>query len=292
MSLVVDVPRTQPDQASLTYWIPIFVGLAVLYLPTFWSLSNSIWQTEEQGHGPIILAIVGWIIWRLRSEFASIVPAPAPLAGWTMLTAGLVAYVLGRSQDIWLFEVGSQIAVGAGILLVAFGWAAVRSAWFPLFFLLFMVPVPGFIIDALTGPLKQHVSAIAETILYAAGYPIARSGVVLTIGQYQLLVADACSGLNSMFSLSALGVLYVHLSREDRWWKSAVLLASVLPTAFAANIVRVVILVLITYHLGDEAGQGFIHGFAGMILFVIALVILFGIDALLQLFGRKSLVPS
>ncbi|MBI1991283.1 MAG: exosortase, partial [Betaproteobacteria bacterium] len=171
------------------------------------------------------------------------------------------------------------------VLLVARGWAGIRALWFPLLFIVFLVPLPGFFVDALTMPLKQNVSVIAEQLLYVAGYPIARNGVVLTIGQYQLLVADACSGLNTMFSLSALGLLYLSLMRYLSWWHNGLILASILPIAFCANIVRVMILVLVTYHLGDAAGQGFLHNFSGMALFIIALLILFGFDALLRLFG-------
>jgi exosortase B len=170
----------------------------------------------------------------------------------------------------------------AGGLLILQGRAAVRALWFPLLFLVFMVPLPGVLVDAMTGPLKQWVSILAENSLYALGYPIARSGVTLSIGPYQLLVADACSGLNSMFSLSALGLLYMYLMGRPSWLHNAIMLLSILPVAFAANIVRVLILVLITYHLGDEAGQGFLHGSAGMVLFMSALILIMGIDVLLQ----------
>src|SRR5207344_1473437 len=100
-------------------------------------------------------------------------------------------------------------------------------------------------------------SSAAENILHAAGYPIGRTGVVLIVGQYQLLVADACSGLNSMFSLSALGFLYLYLMRRASVLHNALIVASILPIAFAANIVRVLVLILVTYHFGDAAGQGF-----------------------------------
>lgn len=289
MSAVLESPlRTDEGPKRLGFWMPILIGLGVLYLPTWYSLGNTIWRTEEQGHGPIILGVAAWMLWGLRGRFTQLESVPAPLAGWTTLGLGLLFYVLGRSQDIILLEVGSQILVGGAVLLLGFGWQAVRVGWFPLFFLGFMVPVPGFIIDALTGPLKHHVSLVAESMLYAAGYPVARSGVVLSVGQYQLFVADACSGLNSMFSLSALGVLYVYVTREGRWWKNAILLASVLPIAFTANTVRVMILVLVTYHFGEAAGQGSIHEFAGMILFVIALCLLFGLDSSLRLLARPA----
>ena len=104
----------------------------------------------------------------------------------------------------------------AGALLLLKGPPALRVAWFAVFYMVFMIPLPGILVDAITGPLKQWVSVIVEGMLYAAGYPIARTGVTMTIGQYQLLVADACSGLNSMFSLSALGTLvHVHHGAQE-----------------------------------------------------------------------------
>jgi exosortase B len=178
------------------------------------------------------------------------------------------------------------------VLLIKRGTVALRAMWFALFFVIFMIPLPGFFVDALTNPLKRHVSEIAEHLLYAIGYPIARSGVTLTIGPYQLLVADACSGLHSLYSLSALGLLYLHLMRHTSFIRNAILAACILPIAFGANIVRVMFLVLVTFHLGDEAGQGFLHGFAGMVLFVAALLLLFVIDGALGLVLKGKVKES
>jgi exosortase B len=164
--------------------------------------------------------------------------------------------------------------------------------WFPLFFIVFMIPLPGIIVDALTNPLKRHVSEIAEFILYGVGYPIARSGVTLTIGPYQLLVADACSGLHSLYSLSALGLLYLYLMQHSSRLRNLIIGLAILPIAFGANIVRVIFLVLVTYHFGDEAGQGFLHGFAGMVLFVAALLSLFLLDSLLAAVGLQDNATS
>jgi exosortase B len=227
------------------------------------------------------LAIVVWLIWRGRASLFKVPSSPAPASGIALLVPGLLIYVLGRSQDISIFEIGSLAPILAGVLLAMRGWPALRALWFPIFFVIFMLPLPGFFVDALTGPLKQHVSEITEQILYAAGYPIARNGVMLTIGQYQLLVADACSGLHSMFSLSALGVLFMYLTARASLLHNAIMLASILPIAFAANIVRVVALMLITYHFGDEAGQGFLHGAAGIMLLMVALIVLLLLDTVL-----------
>ena len=89
-----------------------------------------------------------------------------------------------------------------------------------------------------------------------------------------MLVADACSGLHSMYSLSALGTLFMYIMARRSRLHNAIMLASILPIAFVANIVRVIVLVLITYHFGDEAGQGFLHGAAGMVLMLVALRLL------------------
>ena len=266
-------------------WLPIAAGLLVLYVPTFYDLATTLWQQDDLAHGPIILAIILWLIWQQRKALLVVPVNTAPVPGFGLLVFGVLLYAVGRSQDIIMFEVGALAPILAGVLLIARGWAGIRALWFPLLFIVFLVPLPGFFVDALTGPLKQNVSVIAEQLLYAAGYPVARNGVVLIIGQYQLLVADACSGLNSMFSLSALGLLYLHLMRYKSWLHNGLILASILPIAFCANIVRVLILVLVTYHLGDAAGQGFLHNFSGMALFIIALLILFGFDALLRLIG-------
>ena len=256
------------------------MGLLVLYLPTYYDLSQTVWTEEEYVHSPMVLIASIWLFWRQREALLAPPQQTRPAAGGILLGVGLLLYAIGRSQEILLFEVGSQIPVLLGVLLITLGDNAVRKLWFPLFFLLFMIPVPILLVDVMTGPLKQQISQLAEDTLYALGYPIARSGVVLTIGPYQLLVADACSGLHSMFSLSAMGLLYLYLLHYPSRLKNALLIASILPIAFFANVVRVIILVLVTYHFGDEAGQGFLHKFAGIILFAAALLMLFALDGL------------
>lgn len=259
----------------------VLAGLLILYVPPFFRLATGHWQQDEGAHGPIILAVIVWLIWRERAALYAMPAHTAPATGFAALVPGLLIYVLGRSQDIALLEVGALAPILAGTVLVLRGWGALRALWFPILFIAFLIPLPGAFVDALTGPLKQSVSQIAEVMLHTLGYPIARSGVMLTVGQYQLLVADACAGLNSMFSLSALGLLYLYLVKRASVVHNAVILASILPVAFAANVVRVIALILITFHLGDEAGQGFLHGGAGIVLLLAALVLLMLLDGIL-----------
>ncbi|QHI99980.1 exosortase B [Xylophilus rhododendri] len=270
-------------QQLLVLWLPLALGLAALYLPTFVSLFQGIWGSGEQGHGPIILAICAWLIYRKWPEMMQVSEhQQISRWGWPVAAIGLVLYVLGRSQDILIFEVGSLIWMLCALLLLTRGAAALKAQWFSLFFLLFMVPLPGQIVDLVTMPMKIAVSYVAENLLYTLGYPIARVGVILQIGQYKLLVADACAGLHTLLTLEALGLLYLNLVRRDSVFRNTGLALLIVPISFTANVIRVTTLVLITYHFGDAAGQGFLHGFAGMVLFMSALCLIIGLDTLLQ----------
>src|SRR5262245_35010160 len=262
-------------------WLPVVAGLLLLYVPTLFDLASMIWLRDGDAHGAIILAVIAWLIWDKRRVLLEAPVSTAPVPGLILLLFGLLLYVLGRSQSILVLEVGTLIPILAGVLLAMRGWPALRAMSFMLFFIAYLVPLPTYFEDAMTLPLKQHVSEISAQILYVAGYPIAHEGVLLTVGQYKLLVADACAGLKSMFSLSAIGLLYLYLMRHQSWLHNGLILASLLPIAFFANIVRVIILVLITYHFGDAAGQGFMHGFSGMVLFVVALIVTLLLDAIL-----------
>lgn len=259
----------------------LLVGLAASYIPTYVMLAQTAWSEDENGHGPMILALSLWLLWGERHRFFALKSDPAPISGLLILGTGVLMYIVGRSQKIDSLEAFSQIlALSASVLLLR-GWPGLRLVWFPLFFLLFMVPVPGVLAQALTLPLKSAVSYCAEWILHTAGYPIGRSGVTLVVGPYQLLVADACSGLNSIFTLEALGLFYMKLMDYKSKARNIFLAIMILPISFISNTIRVIVLVLVTYHLGDEIGQGFVHSMAGLVLFSVAMVLIYALDRLL-----------
>jgi exosortase B len=265
-------------------------GWLALYADSYFRLSQTIWASDEQGHGPIIMAVCLWLLWRQREPLAALKSEPAPLTGIAFFVFAMLLFVVGRSQAVWLLEIGSQIPLLVSILLLLKGPRAVRLCIFPLFFMIFMVPLPATWVSAVTTPLKIAVSSVATNLLYHLGYPVGRTGVVMTVGPYELLVADACAGLNSMFTLEALGLLYLQLMNYKSLARNVFLAIVVIPVSFTANVLRVMILVLVTYHFGDAAGQGFVHGFAGMVLFMVALTLIISIDgifsAVLRLRGR------
>ena len=270
-----------PGTDIVTFGLLVF-GFASMYLPTYVSLAQRVWMSDEQGHGPIILAISLYLLFVKRHELAALTARPAPWFGVPLLLLGVLMYALGRSQFILFFEVFSQIVVLLAIVLIFLGRPGFRLVWFALLFMFFMVPLPASLVASITAPLKSAVSAVAADLLYEVGYPVARSGVMLSVGPYQLMVADACSGLTSMFTLEALGLLYMNLMKYTNARRNVVLALLIIPISFGANIVRVLILVLVTYHFGDAAGKGFIHSFAGMVLFMTGLALMVLADRVLR----------
>lgn len=273
-------------RAALPDWLPVALGMAVLYVPTFYALFTGLWTTEEQAHGPIILLLALWLMYRNWPAMLARADGQPSKAGWPVLAAGLAAYILGRSQGIVAFEIASFILLLAAVLMLKCGRGALRAQWFAFFFMAFMVPLPGPLVGMLTMPMKMAVSWATEHLLFAAGYPIARSGVILQVGQYQLLVADACAGLQTLLTLEALGLFYLNVVRHSSAFRNVALAVLIIPISFTANVIRVITLSLVTYYLGDAAGQGFLHGFAGIVLFITALLLIIGVDAFLQWFVK------
>lgn len=268
---------------------PWVLGLVVLLVPSYVMLAQRVWASDEQGHGPIILGVTLWLAWQRREVLRQLPEASATLAGWLLVALGLGAYVVARSQYVDTLEILAHLPILAGVLLLNKGIKGLKWGGFFLFFLLFMVPLPGALVQAITTPLKIAVSHAAEFVMGNLGYPVARTGVILYVGQYQLLVADACAGLNSMFTLEALGLLYMNMMNYTSVKRNLTLATLVIPISFCANVIRVIVLVLVTHHFGDEVGQGFVHSFAGMLLFGVALTMMIAVDGLLgRIFDRPA----
>jgi exosortase B len=266
-------------------WIPVCLGLAWLYLPTYFDLYRVFWSTREGTYSPVMLAFIVWLVWRERAAFALPRPNAPSTLGMAAFAVGLLAYILGRSQSFYNLEVGSQVPLLFGVVYLMLGKPGLKRLWFPILFLVFVVPIPGSLLDQILLPLKELVSRIVDNFLYAAGFPIARNGVVLMIGPYSLLIADACSGLNSIIAVSGIGLIYIYLAGRSNRWVNGVLLFSVIPIAFLANIIRVIALVLVTFYFGDGAGSSF-HEQAGYLEIAVAFGAFFLLDATLGRFQR------
>lgn len=263
------------------FW-PTLVGLVAISYSTWRFIATESWSTEQGSLGPFILASGVWLLFRLLPETKA-VQAPAPaLQAYGAILLSAAALILFRIAAVIELEVYALYGLLVAILFAFIGGRALKILWFPLLYLLFAVPLPDSLVAALTNPLKLWISGSAVSLLHMANYPIASSGVTIQIGQYQLLVAAACAGLSSLITLSALTLFYVYLIHRSNWRYMMVLIAAAVPIAIFSNLVRVLLLILITYHVGEAAAQGFLHNFAGMTTFAVALIMIYALDKLAQ----------
>jgi exosortase len=257
------------------------LGLAALAIPTAASLSKTAWTRESGAHSPLILVTGLWLIWWKMGK-----PDRETRQGEAWLSAliflpSLALYVLGRVFDFASVEMIGLLGVGLAMLHDAFGLPAVLKNWFVILYLGFAVPPPGALIDRVTAPLKQFVSEAAMRSVSLFGIPASRQGVTLFVAKYQLLMEDACSGMNSLIGLTAISLLYIYLLRGSSARYALLMTAFVIPIAIVGNILRVIVLILLTYFAGDEVAQGFLHYTAGFMLFALDLLLVFALDNLL-----------
>lgn len=275
--------------------LTLLIAIAAFYAPTVWSLLTNgdaaLWSKGEHSHGPIMAAVAAWLMMVRWREFNEQHPTPPARKGavlaWPVLAAGSVLFIAGRALGIIYAEVGSFLFVISGAILLIGGTPLLNHLKFPIFFFFFMIPLPGFIVDPISQFIKLRISIAVTEILWHLGYPISHTGVIIQIGPYQLLVADACAGMRTLFMLEAMGILYINVAKFASWFRNLALALLIIPISFTANMIRVMALALITYHFGDEVGQGFLHGFAGIVLFVSALLLTLAIDGGLRAISSK-----
>src|SRR5690348_17482573 len=205
-------PRSRLGDPGLWSAWPLLLGFAALAIPTALHLATQQWTLESGAHGPIVIGIGGWLIVRRWRELAPFSAGAWPIA-LSLLAIALPTYVFGSAYGFSTLEAGGLYVAGVALLYSNIGLAGLRRLWFPLLFIAFAVPPPHAWMDAATAPLKQLVSFAATSVLGAAGLPVSRQGVTIVVAQYQLLVADACSGLGSLWGLIAIGLLYVYMMR-------------------------------------------------------------------------------
>lgn len=256
------------------------LGYSALAVPTLLTLADQTWSKEFGAYGPIVLVTGLWLLWRQASELQRFGVAGGRWLTAAILAISLVAYVFGRSYDFVTLETAGVYGAGLAVLQARFGAKILIAHWFPLLYLAFVIPVPTSVLADITAPLKLLVSLVATDWLQQFGVPVAREGVTIFVAQYQLLVEDACSGMNSIVGLIAVSLLYIYLIRGSSWAYSVFLVAFVVPIAIFANILRIMTLILLTYFFGNDVAQGFLHFTAGMLLFATALVFVFGLDRL------------
>jgi len=279
--------KVQSLPSSASIWVKfgilaVLVGL--LYFPVIPPMVVQWWKDPNYSHGFLIPLVSLFLVWRRRDVLKHLpkVPSdwglPVMVGGISVLTVGLLGAELFLTRS-------SLIAVLSGIVVYLGGWGLLRALLFPIAYLIFMVPLPFLVFNAVAFPLQLLAARVAQASLEILGIPVLREGNIIHLPGASLEVVDACSGIRSLMSLAALGTLFAYFTQRSLW-KRAVLVLSTIPIAVATNALRVSGTGFLAYHFGQEAAEGFFHEFSGLVVFGSALVLLFLEGALLRMIGK------
>lgn len=264
---------------SLTPFLP-WVCVLALYGPVFYILYKERWAMIDYGHAPFILPVSLFIVWTKRGELSAIKTKTSPVSfvtGLGLLMFGASMFNFGWRMEYLLIQTLSLFPLLSGLIIFLYGTAILRSLMFPLFYLLLLVPLPLGLLDSVTLPMRHFASVTSQMILHFFHYPVTRSGLLLNLGGHEIFLGAPCSGFRSLITMLALGLIYVYFN-QGKLVKNLILIAAIVPLALFGNIVRVITICLITYYFGDRAGQGFLHDFSGMVVFLIMILGLMALE--------------
>jgi exosortase len=254
--------------------------LVVLYLDVIVGLVKAWTTNPDYSHGFLIVPLCVYFVWERRRRLAALEVRPA-VAGLGIVVASLLLLVAGQLGAEQFLARVSLIGVLAGSTVFVLGWAHARLLVWTFCFALLMIPLPSIVFNEIAQPLQLLASSVAEQSLLMFSIPVLREGNVIFLSSATLEVAEACSGIRSLVSLLTVGIVYGYFT-EDRTSRRVILAVSTLPIAIAANALRVAGTGLLAHFAGQAAADGFFHVFAGWLVFMSAVVMLFVLQAVLR----------
>ncbi len=281
----VDKSTIQAHLRTHRYVYLLIAALLVFNIPSLIQLVAGWAEDGNYSHGFLIIPISIWLFWRQRKEIQF--PAPASPGGLVLFIGGCLGLILGLAASELFTTRVSLALILSGISLHYLGWPNFRKVWFPFFFLLFMIPIPGTIYHSLTLPLQLFATKVSVGMLQVIGVPCYSKGNIIQLPAYQLEVLEACSGLRSLVTLMALGALYANLSMPGKVRPLIVFLATI-PIAIVTNIFRIFVTAIVAYAISTEIAESFLHELSGLLVFGVALVLTLILGALLK-WRRKAL---
>jgi exosortase len=279
------IPVFLKDPKTITKIGTCAAALAILYLAVFQSLVYDWINLPDFSHGFLIPFVGLYLVWERSDKLANLQAAPSSL-GIPVILFGLFLLIVGNLASESFTMRFSFLLVLAGIIIFLLGWEHFKVLLFPVCFLIFMIPIPSILLGKITFPMQLFASKVATSSLQALSIPVLREGNVIHLSHTSLEVAEACSGIRSLISLLALGVIFAYFSQRA-FWKRAALVIACFPIAILVNALRVSATGVLAQYYGIAAAQGFFHGFSGYILFAAAFALMFATGLVLSKIGRR-----
>jgi exosortase len=286
-TLADKLPEQIPVKSRTISWLPV-AWFGVLLVAVYYAILGPLvtqWSTDDDvSHGFFVPLVAGYIAWQRRDKLLSLEWKPAWWGIGLLVWAGVQAYVGMLGAELFLQRSAFLLSLVA-VLLILGGTGLVRELAFPLLLLPFMIPLPAVVYNSITFPLQLFASAVAERSLDVLNIPVLRDGNILELASQKLNVAEACSGIRSLLSLSFLSLVYSYFFDRKVWMRWVLLIATV-PIAIIANSARVTLTGVFS-EIDPSLAQGFFHEAEGWVIFVVALVILVVVHQSLNFMYRR-----
>jgi exosortase len=280
-------PEFMPWWKKPVAWrVAILLALtAWLYAPILGRLVGQWWSDPNFSHGFFVPVFAAYVLWQDRTRLGAIKSAPS-IWGLPLILLSLLTLILGVFGAELFLSRTSLLLLAAGIIIFLRGWITLRAVLFPLIFLVLMIPIPAIVFSQITFPLQILASKLSAWLLPFLGVPVFREGNVINLPAMPLEVAEACSGIRSLLSLTTLAIMYGYLLEKRIGIRVLLGLASI-PIAVAANGLRIVGTGLLVQYWDPDKAEGFFHAFSGWLIFVVSLLMLFVFHRLVGVMDRN-----
>lgn len=262
----------------------LFLLACVLYFKIVPALVLDWWNDPNFSHGFIVPIFSGFLVWQSRRRLAAL-PVQPSWAGFAIVAGALGILTVGVLGAELFLQRSSLVFLLAGLVIHFFGWRHFRALLFPWAFLFLMLPIPAILFNRITLPLQFLASELGAAMMAGVGVPVLLQGNVIQLPTMVLQVVEACSGIRSLMSLGTVAVIYGYFL-ESRMWPRVLLALAAVPIAVLANGLRVAGTGILGHYWNPAAAEGFFHNFSGWIIFVLSLILLFGVQWLIHLPGR------
>lgn len=262
----------------------------VVFFPLYPGLFETWLKNSNNSHGILVPFISLYFIWQLRDKIVHL-EAESYIGGAVVLAISLFLYLVSYTGSVTFVARLMMVFSLYGLILFTLGKKFFNTLRFPLFFLIFLVPVPESIVNEIALPLQLFATTVSAYLLKALAISVYQEGNLLYFTQTQLEVAQACSGIRSIVSLGMISVIFAYMS-EELLWSKIILIFSAIPIALVANIFRVTATGLLANFFGEQVAQGFLHEFSGFLVFFFGLMLLYGEFIILKYFfpGKNQTV--
>jgi exosortase len=267
--------RSSQSLAWLSWWQIIVLALLVgwLYASVLLHLGKQWVNDPNFSHGFFVPAFSLFVLWQERAQILRRTRRPSSW-GLFIIVLALAVFVVGvLGAELFLSRVSLLLLI-AGLVIFFCGWDFFRGVLFPWAILILMIPIPAIVFTQITFPLQMLASRVAALLLPVAGVPVLREGNVIYLPAMPLEIAEACSGIRSLLSLTTLAIIYGYLVERRLWVRIALAIASI-PIAVAANSLRIVGTGLLVQYWDPDKAEGFFHTFSGWLVFVVSLAMVF-----------------